>query len=625
MALRSAAVSRDEHIEGPLPTTGGFAALGPADVVPVLRGPFLRGALLSFLALGAVLALVAPSAAELPPVATEMGGAVDLSLIGGLAFLGLFNGLLFASTRQVSYLLYCGYGLSTALVYATYFGAPAAALGLDALALRLQVNHLAAGATLSFALGFVLSFLRVGRRRPRLNARVAGASVGVGLFALGVLPFFAAPVRENVLAIPALVLPVLALALGVDARRKGFRASRAYLAAWTPLLIVVVLDATEVVAEVDLGVTGRVVLLTNLFEMLLLALGLTERIRVEVAQRERAHFLHVEALERAIEEERKLGPYTLEGKIGEGGMGEVYRAQHALLRRPTAVKLIRAERVDPETLRRFEREVRTTSRLTHPNTVTVYDYGRTPDGIFYYAMELLEGATLRQIVELTGPLAPGRVAHILAMVASALAEAHAIDLIHRDVKPSNIILTTQGGVPDVAKVVDFGLVKELSPDPEHPELSEHAVLAGTPLYMAPELTKNPSRPGPASDLYALGAVGYFLLTGDHLFGGGSVFEILLRHVQKSAPSPSAARGEELPPELEALVLALLAKDPAERPQDAAQVAAELQAMPCAAGWTEQDAAMWWERHGPVLRVATDDGLPVPPGAEESTRPLIVRR
>ncbi len=210
-------------------------------------------------------------------------------------------------------------------------------------------------------------------------------------------------------------------------------------------------------------------------------------------------------------------------------------------------------------------------------------------------------------------------------MASALAEAHAIDLIHRDVKPSNIILTTQGGVPDVAKVVDFGLVKELSPDPEHPELSEHAVLAGTPLYMAPELTKNPSRPGPASDLYALGAVGYFLLTGDHLFGGGSVFEILLRHVQKSAPSPSAARGEELPPELEALVLALLAKDPAERPQDAAQVAAELQAMPCAAGWTEQDAAMWWERHGPVLRVATDDGLPVPPGAEESTRPLIVRR
>lgn len=624
MALWSAAVSRDERSDPPLPPTGGLAALGSIDIVPLLRGPFLRSAVVTFLVLGAVLAAVSPSAAELPPVNTEPGAALELVSIGGLAFLALFNGLLFASTRQVSYLLYCGYGLSTALVYATYFDVSSAALGLEAMEPRLRVNHLASGATLSLALGFILTFLRVGERRPRLNALAAGTTVGLGLFALGVLPFFPAPVRENVLAIPALVLPMAALAVGIDARRHGFRASRAYLAAWTPLLIVVVLDATEVVAEIDLGVTGQTVLLTNLVEMLLLALGLTERIRVEVGERERRHFLQVEALEREIEHQKQLGPYTLEGKIGEGGMGEVYRAQHALLRRPTAVKLIRPERVDPETLQRFEREVRTTSRLTHPNTVTVYDYGRTPNGTLYYAMELLEGATLRQIVELTGPLPPGRVAQILAMVASALAEAHAIDLIHRDVKPSNIILTTQGGVPDVAKVVDFGLVKELSPDPEHPELSQNAVLAGTPLYMAPELTKNPSRPSPGSDLYALGAVGYFLLTGKHLFGGGSVFEILLRHVQKSPPSPSEARGEALPEELEALVLELLAKDPAERPQDAAAVAARLDAMDCTDDWTEADAAAWWERHGPALRFAPEE-MTAPLGTEEPTRPLVVRR
>ena len=611
-------MSRRGHPEESPP--GRFDALGSVNIAPVARGPFILSAFVALLALGAALALVA-SSSDLPPVATEPGGRVDFLLVGGLASLALFNGLLFASTRQVSYLLYSGYGLSTAVVYATYFQAP----GWVEPVLRQHLNHLAAGVTFALAIGFVLSFLRVGRRRPRLAAAAAGASVGIALFALGVLPFFPAPVRETVLAVPGLVLPMVALGFGLDARRQGFRASRAYLAAWTPLLVVVLLESIAVVADIDLGVAGRALLVANLLEMLLLAVGLTERIRVAAAERERAHFLQVEALERAIEDQKKLGPYTLEGKLGEGGMGEVYRARHALLRRPTAVKLIRPDRVDPETLQRFEREVRTTSRLTHPNTITVYDYGRTPDGTLYYAMELLEGATLRQIVELTGPQHPGRVAHILAMVASALSEAHAIDLIHRDVKPSNIILTSQGGVPDVAKVLDFGLVKELSPDPDHPELSHDAVLAGTPLYMAPELTKSPARPSPASDLYAVGAVGYYLLTGKHLFGGGSVFEILLRHVKRAPPSASEARGEPVPPELEALLLALLAKDPAERPQDASEVAAQLHAMPCIAAWSEAHAQAWWERYGAVFRPSLVDLVPGPAPEVASTRPLILRR
>jgi serine/threonine protein kinase len=576
--------------------------------------------------LGGLAALLALGPVEPPPVRVETGGPVDLVMIGGLAFLALYNGLLFLPTRQISYLLYSGYGLATAAVYGTYFDRSAVVFGLLDSDLRQRLNHLASGAALSLGIAFALAFLQVGRRRPAMAAGAAGVSLGLGAVSTLVLPFFSAPVREMVLAFPALVLPFVGLGLGIDARRSGFRASRAYLAAWTPLLIVVLLAAVEVVAEVELGVAGRALLGANALEMLLLALGLTERIQVAVAQRERAHLVQVRALKDELREQKKLGPYTLGAKIGEGGMGEVYRARHALLRRPTAVKLIRPERAGADALRRFEREVRTTSRLTHPNTVTVYDYGRTEDGTLYYAMELLEGATLRQVVSVSGPQHPGRVAQVLSMVASALAEAHSIGLIHRDIKPSNIILTTRGGVRDVAKVVDFGLVKELRGDGIHPELSQQAVLAGTPLYMAPELAGSPPRVGPAADLYALGAVGFFLLTGRHLFAGGSVFEILLRHAQREPPAPAKARGEELPAELEELVLALLAKDPADRPPDAATVATRLSAMACYATWTKADAGAWWDRYGDAAARASDPGdTTAGPGGAAPTRPLVVRR
>ncbi len=301
-------------------------------------------------------------------------------------------------------------------------------------------------------------------------------------------------------------------------------------------------------------------------------------------------------------EMRRLGQYQLERKLGAGGMGIVYQAHHAMLRRPTAVKLLPPDKAGEAAVARFEREVKLTARLRHPNTVTIYDYGRTPDGIFYYAMELLEGANLEQVVAESGALPVERVAHVLLHAAGALHEAHELGLIHRDIKPANIMLCNQGGQVDVVKVLDFGLVKDVSPAESErlTAVTQTGVITGTPQYLPPEALTDPENVDARSDLYALAAVGYYLLTGEHVFSGKTAIEVCSRHLHEAPVPPSERLGKHVPPVLEALLLRCLAKSPEERPESASAFIAELEACELAA-WEAAAARAWWRSHEAAIR------------------------
>ncbi len=287
---------------------------------------------------------------------------------------------------------------------------------------------------------------------------------------------------------------------------------------------------------------------------------------------------------------KQLGSYTLDRKIGEGGMGVVYLAHHVMLRRPTAVKRVLSSRdVSADTLARFEREVQAMSQLTHPNTVAVYDYGRSPDGTLYYAMEYLGGGIdLQNLVEKYGPQPTGRVAQILAQVCGALHEAHSSNFIHRDIKPANILVCERGGQHDVAKVVDYGLVRDFAADPG----TSTQIVLGTPAYLSPEAITDPSTIGPAADLYALGAVGYFLVTGKRVFTGTTAVDVCIAHVTKSPTPPSQVAAHHIAPELEAILLKCLAKKPADRFANAKELRNALLAL-AATDWTLAEAKEWW--------------------------------
>jgi serine/threonine-protein kinase len=309
---------------------------------------------------------------------------------------------------------------------------------------------------------------------------------------------------------------------------------------------------------------------------------------------------------------RQLGPYALGEKLGEGGMGIVYRATHGLLRRETALKLLPPDRVDPGTIRRFEREVVETARLRHPNTVAIFDYGRTPDGVFYYAMEYLNGLHIGELVAREGPLPPGRAVWLLAQVCASLDEAHSIGLVHRDIKPANVMVVGNTGAYDLVKVLDFGLVKSEAPLDGGASLTNVDQFTGTPLYMAPEAIAHPEAAEPRSDLYAVSAVGYFMLTGQHVFAGSTV-ELLAAHLH-TTPVPIRERvGRSVPTDLEALILRGLAKSPADRPPSAAAFRDSL--LRCdVAPWTQEDARGWWLTRGHRARRAEDHGrdLTFPP-------------
>jgi hypothetical protein len=305
-------------------------------------------------------------------------------------------------------------------------------------------------------------------------------------------------------------------------------------------------------------------------------------------------------LRQTVREARRLGPYTLVEKIGEGGMGAVYRASHALLRRPTAIKILPPERAGEMDLARFEREVQMTSLLTSPHTVSVYDYGRTPDGLFYYAMEFLDGIDLEELVRRDGPMPPARVVHVLRQVCEALGEAHAIGLIHRDIKPANILLCQRGGRPDVAKVVDFGLVKSLAASEGRVTLANMAL--GTPHYMAPEALRTPDDIDARSDVYALGATAYFLLTGTTVFDG-TLADVMTKLLRDEPVPPSERLGRPLPRSIESLVVAALAKSPGARPESVEVLQAALASASDVPAWSAAEAAAWWKGRGARIRAA----------------------
>jgi predicted Ser/Thr protein kinase len=303
-------------------------------------------------------------------------------------------------------------------------------------------------------------------------------------------------------------------------------------------------------------------------------------------------------LRRDVRHAKQLGQYKLERKIGEGGMGVVYQARHALLCRPTAVKLLLPEKTGANSMARFEREVRLTAKLRHPNTVTVFDYGHTPDGTFYYAMELIDGGTLSDVVEKTGALDAGRVLHIIEQVAAALVEAHGVGLIHRDIKPANIMVHmphAYGGIHENAKVLDFGLVKEIDSTDITYTLADS--ITGTPQYMAPEAIRSPKSADGRSDIYALGCVAYYLLTGSHVFEGSSVMDICAKHLKDVPVAPSERLGSKIPADVEEAVLRCLEKSPDDRPEDAAALQRLLRNCAAFRTFSAHDAQEWWEEYG----------------------------
>jgi eukaryotic-like serine/threonine-protein kinase len=300
-------------------------------------------------------------------------------------------------------------------------------------------------------------------------------------------------------------------------------------------------------------------------------------------------------LRQKVESAKQLGQYTLDRKIGEGGMGVVHLAHHVMLRRPTAVKQVLPDRVGPDAVARFEREVQAMSQLTHPNTVAVYDYGRSHDGILYYAMEYLGGGIdLDHLVRKHGPQPNGRVAQILVQTCGALHEAHGKGFYHRDIKPANIILCQRGGMPDVAKVLDYGLVKEVAAEAG----ASTQVVLGTPSYLAPEAITDPSQIGPSADLYALACVGYFLLTGKKVFEGNTAVDVCIAHVTKPPLPPSQVTTQPIDPGLEAVILKCLEKKPADRYASALELRSALLALPAAADWSVAQARQWWAEFRP---------------------------
>jgi serine/threonine-protein kinase len=314
---------------------------------------------------------------------------------------------------------------------------------------------------------------------------------------------------------------------------------------------------------------------------------------------------------------REFGSYELVTKLGEGGMGEVWVARHRMLARPAAVKLVRPEllghdqRSRETAIRRFEREARATAALRSTHTIDVYDFGVSEDGSFFYVMEFLEGLTLDTMVQRYGPIPAGRAVYLLRQICHSLGEAHARGMVHRDIKPANIFSSRLGPDCDFVKVLDFGLVKQTTDLNESTALTGLGVAAGTPAFMAPEVALSQTDVDPRADIYAVGCVAYWLVTGEVVFKRDTSLATVLAHVRDTPDAPSTHTELPIPDSLDQLVLECLAKDPAARPQTTGELSSRLDAINVPP-WTADDARKWWALHGPLGTVSSataDDRTP----------------
>jgi serine/threonine-protein kinase len=310
-------------------------------------------------------------------------------------------------------------------------------------------------------------------------------------------------------------------------------------------------------------------------------------------------------LGRDVAAARELGSYQLEERLGQGGMGEVWRARHRMLARPTAIKLIRppgdAAVVSEDAVRRFELEAKAIARLRSPHTVTVFDFGVAQSGAFYYAMELLDGLDADRFVRRFGPLPPERTLFVLLQVCHSLSEAEACGLVHRDIKPANVFLCRYGEDVDFVKVLDFGLVKAFAQTPDlRVSLTRDHVVQGTPAFMAPEQALGGAEVDARADIYATGCLAYWLLTGQFVFSADTPIGMLIHHASTPPEPPSARTEFDIPEQLDRIVLSCLAKDPAHRPQSARELSQQLGEIRTAHDWTVRRAHDWWERHLPPV-------------------------
>jgi len=402
-------------------------------------------------------------------------------------------------------------------------------------------------------------------------------------------------------------------------------AGRTFLLSWIAALPLLVVSIIYHQLHVPTGVFehGFLKLVASASSFLWLALAVTLS---TVASRT------IYGLRQQVKEAADIGQYTLEAKIGSGGMGEVWRARHRMLIRPAAVKLIRPRGLGSTPgsnqqllLRRFEREARATAALKSPNTVQLYDFGVADDGTLYYVMELLDGMDLETLVRRFGPVPAERAIHLLEQVCASLDDAHQNGLVHRDIKPANLVVSRFGSAWDFVKVLDFGLVKLESTrqSDESVRLTADGSAGGTPGYMAPEVALGEKETDHRVDLYAVGCVAYWLITGKLVFEADSAMKMMFAHAHTPPAPPSSSTELPIPPGLEALILECLAKDPKKRPPNAAALQARLQEIPLATPWTRERAERWWAVHAPEITTSR-------PAAEvllsqEARPPRVIRR